>query len=399
MPRRIITHRLKWELQGHLSSVNSLAFSDDATMLASAGDDRYILVWTLAEGRLVQRLSPKQGPIAVVRWFSDSQESKATYLISGGADGTMRLWKKSSMKEGFMEVMIETISDAAIEDITVEDGARLVGVTSAGRFYIYEIQVKEQVPLRRIVVEPPHSATPQQALARSVHFFDGGRSVFAMYLDSKEIIAWSVSPWKRLWRHRLRTRLGYVAWSPDSRHLAVWNLCDSVDLYQINERPVWLRTFKSKIRRNNIKQVALGWADEIMLNGGDNSEVFLWDIDSALVADVISHDPEGHLVQTISYHSPRNRRHLIATASSDPQDDKPMVKVWVVNDISESDVNSRQEIRIKGPSDVTTIDGTRNKSTTCSVFIMAVILCSIIMAAISVLVSLGAIGVKITLPH
>ncbi|KIJ05352.1 hypothetical protein PAXINDRAFT_93591, partial [Paxillus involutus ATCC 200175] len=124
---------------------------------------------------------------------------------------------------------------------------------------------------------------------------------------------------------------GYAAWSPESRLLAVWNLCDGVDLYWIDgDCPVWLRGFKSKIRWNNTKQVALGWDDEIMLNGGDNGEVYLWDVGSVFLVDVIPHGPEGHLVQTILYHSPWNKRHLIATASSDPQDCKPMVKVWAM---------------------------------------------------------------------
>ncbi|KIJ05351.1 hypothetical protein PAXINDRAFT_21375 [Paxillus involutus ATCC 200175] len=56
--------------------------------------------------------------------------------------------------------MIETVSDAAIEDITVDESARLVGVASTGRFHVYEIHIKEQVLFQRITGEPPYSAPP-----------------------------------------------------------------------------------------------------------------------------------------------------------------------------------------------------------------------------------------------
>lgn len=95
------------------------------------------------------------------------------------------------------------LSDSAIEDIAVEDSARMIAVAALGRVYIYEIKVRElgecnlgslklktisvTAPLNLVIVDPPASDAPHPALCRSMHFFNGGRSVFAGFLDSKEL--------------------------------------------------------------------------------------------------------------------------------------------------------------------------------------------------------------------
>ena len=63
-------------------------------MLLFIADDGYIYIWALSSGAQLQRLSPKQSPVLALEWLSYSYTSRTHFFISGGADGTVKLWKK-----------------------------------------------------------------------------------------------------------------------------------------------------------------------------------------------------------------------------------------------------------------------------------------------------------------
>lgn len=73
-------------LNGHQSNVVDLAWSPDATMLASASLDGHVIVWDAATGRSITTLAGHQGFVKGVAWDPFNH-----YLASQGEDGVL-IW-------------------------------------------------------------------------------------------------------------------------------------------------------------------------------------------------------------------------------------------------------------------------------------------------------------------
>ena len=73
---------------GHTGNITSMECSPNGKLLATADDAGAILIWDLAPGRLLKRMrGHDKGGIWAVSWCAES-----TVLVSGGADGTVRIW-------------------------------------------------------------------------------------------------------------------------------------------------------------------------------------------------------------------------------------------------------------------------------------------------------------------
>ncbi|XXF75915.1 WD40 repeat domain-containing protein [Myxococcaceae bacterium GXIMD 01537] len=82
------------ELRGHSAEVHAVAFSPDGGLLASAGRPGEIRVWDVRQGRQVAVF---QGHTDVVRGLAFSSSGKQ--LASGGLDKTVRVWDADSGAE------------------------------------------------------------------------------------------------------------------------------------------------------------------------------------------------------------------------------------------------------------------------------------------------------------
>ena len=73
---------------GHSGNITAMACSPSGKVLATADDAGQILVWDLAPGKLRKRMrGHARGGIWSISWSVES-----TILVSGGADGTVRVW-------------------------------------------------------------------------------------------------------------------------------------------------------------------------------------------------------------------------------------------------------------------------------------------------------------------
>ncbi|KIM59658.1 hypothetical protein SCLCIDRAFT_100030, partial [Scleroderma citrinum Foug A] len=148
-------------------------------------------------------------------------------------------------------------------------------------------------PLKYLIADLIPQQPSHRALARTCHFFDNGKSVMVCFLDSKEVMAWNVSPWAWIWRHKLVTRIGSTAYHDTSKSLLIWNLHDGVDLYRICDSPteqlLHVQKLRIKTRDLCICGVQFDVSGRTAIVGGDNGEVCIWDIESAKPMQVLSH--------------------------------------------------------------------------------------------------------------
>jgi WD40 repeat protein len=78
-------------LEGHSSSVSSVAFSPDGKQVVSGSDDQTVKLWDTATGAALQTLKGHSGSVTSVAFSPDGKQ-----IVSSSSDRTVRLWDRAT---------------------------------------------------------------------------------------------------------------------------------------------------------------------------------------------------------------------------------------------------------------------------------------------------------------
>lgn len=91
-----MSYRLTHTLRSHSASVNSLAFSNDGTYLASRSDDCTVFIYKCERGIEVHKIVGK-APVTSLLWIND--ETGREKLFTSYGDGKMVLFDVLSVRD------------------------------------------------------------------------------------------------------------------------------------------------------------------------------------------------------------------------------------------------------------------------------------------------------------
>lgn len=84
---------------------------------------------------------------------------------------------------------------------------------------------------------------------------------------------------------------GNTAWSKTSQKLAIWNLMDGIDIYNVSDRLSRVGKLRIPIKHNFPVQVAFGAQDSTVVSGSDSGEIYIWDLKSEKPLQILIHSP------------------------------------------------------------------------------------------------------------
>ncbi|KAF6741023.1 WD40-repeat-containing domain protein [Ephemerocybe angulata] len=262
---------------------------ETASLTFVKGNDGNIWIISSKDGDL-QTIQSNQDVVQTVKWMKAGQPQEVRLLLSAGSNGTIKLWRMIETT-GFRLVQSVTVTEHQIEDIDVF-GTKLVVVGTGGIFF-YEVHPYAKVvfePINR-VLETVTGNRIQTDLGkiRGVRFFNQGNSVVVGMLQ-RVIIGWDLPTGKRMFRERIETRIGNMEWCEEARKLAVWNLDDGVDVYDIQDTLI-ATPIKIPLNVKRLFPIQVRFlTEEMLVIGSDNGTVVIASILSRSVIKKLRHE-------------------------------------------------------------------------------------------------------------
>ena len=248
-------------LEGHTDDVNTLAFSPDGTMLASASGDNTVKLWNAATGENIATLEGHTREVNSVAFSPNG----AT-LASASDDGSIKLWNVATGKNTATHLHGLDVNSVAFspDGITLASGAASwESERRTGTVKLWNIATGKNTATLRHIAE-----------VRSVIFSPNGATL-ASASDDGRINLWNVATQNSVGFEGHTDGVSSVVFSPDGTTLAsgvwggkvnLWNVATKRNIATL-EGHEWA----------GVKSVAFS-PDGMTLATGTFEKVDLWDI-------------------------------------------------------------------------------------------------------------------------
>ncbi|KAH8761866.1 hypothetical protein F5882DRAFT_431506 [Hyaloscypha sp. PMI_1271] len=265
------TGALQQTLEGHSSSVSSVAFSHDSRLLASASDDNTVKVWDIAIGTLQQTL---EGHSSLVSSVAFSHESKL--LVSASWDKTVKVWNAAT---GVLQQTLEGHSSWVNSVAFSHDSKLLVSASS-------DNTVKQTLE--------GHSASNDETV--KVWDIAIAKATLQQTLEGH-------NDWVRSIAFSHNSKL--LASAVDDCTVKVWHAATGILRQTLKGHSGWLRS------------VAFSHNSKLLASASNDGTVKVWDVATGILQQTLDDDS---VVRSVAF---SHDSKLLASASYDKT-----VKVW-----------------------------------------------------------------------
>jgi WD40 repeat protein len=249
-------------MHGHRGLVTAVAVSPDGSLIASAGSDETVRLWSTRTHR--QLGAPLAGHTAIVASVAFTPDGKR--LASGSDDGTVRIWDLASRRQ----VAKLAGHTAGVTDIAISTDGKLLASTS----YDDTVRIWDLGTYREVA---PRMELPSEALR--VAFSPDGEQILTGAEDG-QVQLWSVATHRRLGRPLLEggaheavvavafSRGGLIASGSNDGAVEFWNADTRTPVGGLHGTQSGLSSFA--FSRNGRTLACANWEGEVQL----------WDVDS-----------------------------------------------------------------------------------------------------------------------
>ncbi len=255
---------------GHVSFVNSVAFSPDGKTLASGSEDNTIKLWNVESGKQIKSL---EGHASAVNSVVFSPDGKT--LASGSGDTTIKLWNAETGQQiKSIEVLNFTVKSVAFSP----DGKTLALCSDGNTFIrLWNVENGQQT----------NTLKGHTGSVESVVFSPDGKTLASGSYDHT-VKLWNVESGQMIKSFEGHTeRILSVAFSPDGKTLASGSWDTKIKLWNI-ESGQEIESLKGNA--NQVYSVRFS-PDGKILASGDYGIIKLWNVES------------GQLIKSIEAHT------------------------------------------------------------------------------------------------
>jgi WD40 repeat protein len=236
--------------KGHPAAVRDLCFAQNDDYIVVAGNDNVLRIWSMREASAdstsrspaeplrsqayifepVVDLTGHAGDISSVR-----VSQKGNLILSGGADGTARIWNSATFARKNDE--LRTTSDLHLRDIAFSPLGDQMVATEIGAAYLWNTETTARVDLIR---EERRDPSEQRELGHPVFSHDGKLLIIQVggTYDNHKVVEVYDSDAKFLGAvpGEINPARG-AAFSPDNKFVAMTN-ADAAQIWSVTERKI-----------------------------------------------------------------------------------------------------------------------------------------------------------------
>lgn len=316
---------LPWEryllLSGHKDAVTSATFSPDGTLLATAGDDRTVRLWSSKDGKLQAILQSEQSVLSLT--FSPD----GNRVVAGESENRIELWdiethQNHSLSKNHFKSWVNSVAfrpahatgPIKCDGVIPHQADILCTTDSRGAVKVWYLEHNKLVLC--------HELPPRGGPGRSVRFSPDGRQLIAASNDGA-LTVWDVQTWAKTLTLDAKRTVNGVEFSPSlvwpqKQWFAYVGTDQTVRLYDLNGRR---ELAVGSGHRDSVASVAFFPDAGHLVSASDDGTARLWDLTHIEqeagklrsielsghrgAVSVAAVAPNGQLMATTGYHDSR----------------------------------------------------------------------------------------------